>query len=107
MRPEEEARQELDAEVLAGLLAWAYDRSDPTRPPVEPVPHGLAHGSHELVFYLHWRFYTYLPVGVSLLESYLVARHKALSIPESAWLGAQAEAWLSIWEALEIQPGIG
>jgi len=108
MHAEEEARQDLDAHVLAGILSWAYDaRLDPTRPPVEPFPARAKRSPADGAFYARWRFYTYWPVGVSLLESYLVARHHALSPAEKGWIGAQCEAWLSIWEALEIRLDVG
>jgi hypothetical protein len=44
--------------------------------------------------------------GSTPLERYLAARHKRLSAEERSWLRAQAAAWLSVWEATEVEPGV-
>ncbi|HEU4427207.1 MAG TPA: SEC-C domain-containing protein [Myxococcota bacterium] len=45
--------------------------------------------------------------GVVVVDHYLAERGNRLSGAERAWLDAQREAWLSIWEARDVTPGEG
>ena len=43
--------------------------------------------------------------GRVAVDHYLAERGNRLSSAERAWLGAQRDAWLSIWEARDVTPG--
>lgn len=45
--------------------------------------------------------------GKTVLDRYLAERGKRLSSEERRWLEAQRAAWLSVWEATHVEPGVG
>ncbi|MCK4304272.1 MAG: SEC-C domain-containing protein, partial [Candidatus Eisenbacteria sp.] len=52
-----------------------------------------------------WALYHFLIDGKPLVQRLLEEQKLRLSTQESTWLEAQRASWLSIWEALEVNPG--
>jgi hypothetical protein len=52
-----------------------------------------------------WAIYHLNVEGKSVADWFLGDRENQLSNTERTWLEAQQAAWLSIWEALEVEPG--
>lgn len=52
-----------------------------------------------------WLFYAFLVDGRTLAEHFLEKQGASLSKEEREWLHAQRQAWLSVWEVLDIEPG--
>lgn len=53
-----------------------------------------------------WSVYGYHVEGASALDWYLEERGRRLSPPEREWLEAQRMAWLSVWEVIDVDPGV-
>jgi len=56
---------------------------------------------------LPWAVYHYRVEGATVVDWYLQEQGHHLSRAERAWLAAQGEAWLSVWEVTEVEPGVG
>ncbi len=54
----------------------------------------------------HWSAYHFRVDGMTALEQYLKAYEPKLSRAERAWLDAEAQAWLTVWEVTAVEPGI-
>lgn len=52
-----------------------------------------------------WLFYDFLIDGRTIAEHFLAQQGASLSIEERAWLHAQGQAWLSVWEVVDVEPG--
>jgi len=52
-----------------------------------------------------WSVYHFRVEGRPVFEWYLEERARRLSADERQWLSAQRDAWLSMWEVIEVQPG--
>ena len=92
---------QLDAEVLYGLLEEA-DRagSDPwlkARSRLKAVAPDAAHLVHS------WLVYSATFDGKTLAET----GSEQFGTEEREWLAAQRAAWFSVWEVLEVEPGVG
>lgn len=53
----------------------------------------------------HWAVYHYRIDGTTALDRYLEEYGQRLPPARSAWLEAEAAAWLSVWEVIEVEPG--
>jgi hypothetical protein len=56
---------------------------------------------------LPWALYQYRIEGETVAEAYLQEQGPRLSRTERAWLAAQQAAWISIWEVIAVDPGVG
>jgi hypothetical protein len=53
----------------------------------------------------HWSVYHYGIQGRTIREWFCEEHARDLSVAERAWLSAQEDTWLSVWEVTEVQPG--
>ena len=53
----------------------------------------------------HWAVYHYRVDGTTALDRYLEEYGQRLPPARSAWLEAEAAAWVSVWEVIEVEPG--
>lgn len=56
---------------------------------------------------LPWALYHYAPDGATAAELFLEERGQHVDPDGRAWIAAQRAAWLSVWEATEVQPDVG
>lgn len=54
-----------------------------------------------------WSLFGFEVEGATVADHYLEARSGKLSAAERAWLDAERAAWLSIWEVIEVELGVG
>jgi len=54
-----------------------------------------------------WAVYHYRVQGTTVCERFLAERGASLAPRERSWLAAQRAAWLSVWEVIEVEPGVG
>ena len=53
----------------------------------------------------HWSVYHYRIDGTTALDRYLEEDGRRLPRARSAWLEAEAAAWISVWEVTAVEPG--
>ncbi|MGD2063676.1 MAG: SEC-C metal-binding domain-containing protein [Nitrospirota bacterium] len=113
LRADEEARRaagepdpahDLDEELVYELAAYAAARFggawlDHKRP--------FTDAGAAIQLALPWAVYHYQIEGTTVVDWYLQEHGHRLSRAQRAWLVAQGEAWLSVWEVTAVEPGVG
>ncbi len=67
----------------------------------------FAEGDHEVQLLVPWAVYHFEKDGQTAARLFLYERSRHVSDEARGWLEAQGRAWLSVWEVLEVEAGIG
>ncbi len=97
----------LDERLTSGIFQWASRRlgmpwldgvraTYPASVDLDPV---------HLQLLVPWAVYEYRLGERTAAERYLAERGSYLAASERAWIAAQRQAWLSIWEVQSVDPG--
>lgn len=62
---------------------------------------------YEVQLLVPWSVYHFEKDGTTVVQLFRRERADRLSPDEHLWLEAQSQAWLSVWEVQEVQPGVG
>ena len=92
----------LDERVVLRLTGFALDRFGDRWRAFED-DFGTSGGTAQLAW--PWSVYDFEVDGRTVADAYLAARGHRCTPEERRWLDAQRAAWLSVWEAEEVDPG--
>jgi len=102
------ANHELDNRLVESIHRYAMNRfGDAWRSGVTDIGELLGKEGNPLQLLMPWTAYTLEMEGKPVNEWFQEDRAGHLSPAEREWLDVQREAWLSVWEVLESEPGKG
>ncbi|MEO8605799.1 MAG: SEC-C metal-binding domain-containing protein, partial [bacterium] len=104
VEPDDDAVVADDPKLVGAILQWGSRRfgSAWATPLRDIADEGMA---GQLV--APWLAYHATAGGRRIVEHFLEAEGRRLSADERAWIASQLDAWLSIWEVTEVEPGAG
>ena len=96
---------ELDNRLAVGIVAFGIERFG--FEPRELIEEMFGSEETMLQMAIPWLAYCERFEGHTLSEWFLDAEGRRLKPIERGWLEAQARAWLSVWDVVDIEPGRG
>ena len=99
-----EGVHERDARLVADIYQWAGPRLGKSW---AAALGDVADESVAAQLLVGWCAYHATVDGRRVVDRFLDGRKHRLSSDDRGWLAAQRDAWLSIWEVVECEPGIG
>jgi hypothetical protein len=105
-RPPGQELHELDHRLFLDIGHWAGRRFRAVMETcLDDYPIDIEEREEHGPLFAAWMFYECKVEGRALASWYLEERGRNLMAHERAWLTAQLESWLSVWEVLEVDLG--
>lgn len=95
-----------DGRVVEEIMRWAGARFGEAFAPFQAFPYEFNPSGPDVDLFAPWSVYEYFIGDRRVIDAYLEEHTSSIAPSLRTWLGAQARAWLSVWEMLSVEPGV-